>query len=85
MARKSRRLSRSRTAKTVVVPTPATYAELAEMRAELRQAVADLDALAQRFTTITDIQFERIAQVQAELEKVRSASMRPPLQRRKKS
>ena len=70
MARKSsHRLSK--------VPRPATYAQLQEARAELRETIAHVRDLAERFTKITDIQFERIAQIQAELDEVRTAWTRP--------
>jgi hypothetical protein len=49
-----------------------------EVRALLRQSIADFDALAERFTKVTDIQFERIAQMQAELDEVRTAWMLKP-------
>jgi hypothetical protein len=64
------------------VPRPATYAELQETRAELRKTMAALNGLAERFTKITDIQFERIAQIQAELDEVRTAWTKPVKRRR---
>jgi hypothetical protein len=64
-------------------PRHATYAQLQEARAELRKTIADLDDLSDRFTKITDIQFQRIAQIQAELDEVRTAWTRPA--RRRKS
>jgi hypothetical protein len=66
------------------VPRPATYAQLQEARAELRKTVADLNDLSARFVKITDIQFERIAQIQAELDEVRTAWTRPVVRRQKK-
>jgi hypothetical protein len=67
MVRKSsRRPPTPRRPKIVVVPRPATYEEL-------REAMADIDALTERFTKITDLQFQRIAQMQAELDEVRAA------------
>jgi DNA repair exonuclease SbcCD ATPase subunit len=75
MARKpARRLPRA--------PRLATYAQLQEARAELRKTMAALDDLTERFTKITDIQFERIAQIQAELDEVRTAWTRPAARRK---
>jgi hypothetical protein len=64
---------------------PATYAQLQEARAELRKTMADLADLSDRFTKITDIQFQRIAQIQAELDEVRSAWTKPMARRRRNS
>jgi hypothetical protein len=66
------------------VPRPATIAQLQETRAELQKTMAALDDLAERFTKITDIQFERIAQIQAELDEVRTAWAKP-VRRRKQA
>jgi len=66
MARKSSR-------RALRPPRPATYAQLQEVRADLRRTMGDFIDLAERFEKFTTIQLERIAQIQAELDDVRSA------------
>jgi hypothetical protein len=77
MARKVSRRPRSS-------PKFATRADVQEVRALLRQSMADFDALAERFTKVTDIQFERMAQIQAELDEVRTAWLLKPNAKRRK-